>query len=65
MCIYQEVWQTPDSKSLAIAFTEYEMREMPEHYRAEKRKAVAEYHGFDLENAFKIRDAWFMADKEV
>lgn len=65
MRIYHEVWQTPDNKCLGIAFTEHEMREMPEHYRTEKRRAVAEYHGFDLENASKIRDAWFMTDKEM
>lgn len=65
MNIYCETWMTRDGLRIDIAFTQYEMKEMPYAYRYEKRKNIFEKQGFDYKNACKIREWFFDKDNNI
>ena len=53
--IYKEVWQDQEGICLDIAFTQYEMDEMPTEYRRAKRNSLAEQYHFNIAGADNIR----------
>lgn len=54
MKIYIETWEDRDGLRLDIAFTQYEMEEMPIEYKCGKRNALAERHNFNIAGASRI-----------
>lgn len=54
MKIYKETWEDRDGLLLDIAFTQYEMEEMPIEFRVAKRNYVAEEHNFNINSACRI-----------
>lgn len=54
MKIYIETWEDRDGLRLDIAFTQYEMEEMPIEYKHAKRNAEAERHDFNIHSASRI-----------
>lgn len=65
MNIYCETWMTRDGLRIDIAFTQYEMKEMPYAYRYEKRHNIFEEQRFDYQNACKIREWFFDKDNKI
>ena len=54
MKIYIETWEDRGGLRLDIAFTQYEMEEMPVEYKHSKRNAEAERHNFNIRSASRI-----------
>lgn len=55
MKIHKETWQDANGLCLDIAFNELEVENLPYAYRFEKRKILAEEHGFNFSNSCRMR----------